>query len=60
MEMSALLTVAHFHHLPAVSMLVVSDKHILEEKSQWYWGGQELAESRTVALNLFIEFIKTT
>ena len=59
MEMSALLTVARFHQLPAVSVLVVSDKHVLEEQSQWHWGGQKLAESCTTVLNLFVEFIKT-
>lgn len=59
MEMSALLAVARFHQLPAVSLLVVSDRHVLEEKSQWHWGGQKLTESRAMVLNLFIEFIKT-
>lgn len=59
MEMSALLTVARFHQLPAVSVLVVSDKHVLEEQSQWHWGGRKLTESCATVVNLFVEFIKT-
>jgi uridine phosphorylase len=58
MEMSALLTVAAFHGLPAVCMLVVSDKHMLEPGSTWHWGGTELAARQASAFNLFVGFIK--
>lgn len=58
MEMSALLTVARFRSIPAVSLLVVSDKHVLEENGQWHWGGQELTGARRLALKLFVEWIK--
>jgi len=59
MEMSAMLAVARFHGLPAVSLLVASDKHVLDGKSTWHWGGQELATSRGRALKLFVRFIGT-
>jgi purine-nucleoside phosphorylase len=58
MEMSALLAVARFHQLPAVGLFVVSDKHSLEEESQWHWGGQKLTESHATALDLLVGFIK--
>jgi uridine phosphorylase len=58
MEMSSLLAVAKFHKLPAVGLLVVSDKHVLEEDYKWQWGGQHLADSRTRAITLFIKFIR--
>jgi len=57
MEMSAMLAVAQFHKLPAVSVLVVSDKHILKEQSEWNWGGQKLVEARAKMIRLFAEFI---
>jgi nucleoside phosphorylase len=58
MEMSALFTVANFYGLPAVCLLIVSDKHILEPGSKWRWGGEELAAKQVNALNLFVDFIK--
>lgn len=58
MEMSALLTVASFYSLPAVCMLVVSDKHNLEPGGKWHWGGQNLVAKQANALNLLVDFIK--
>lgn len=59
MEMSALLTVAAFHGLESVCLLVVSDKHQLDPNTAWNWGGAKLEESRVRVLNLFVEFIRT-
>jgi len=60
METSALLAAAQFYGLPAVCLLVVSDKHVLEEESQWHWGGTTLKESHANAVRLFTQFITTT
>ncbi|MBI4729509.1 MAG: hypothetical protein HY775_08430, partial [Acidobacteria bacterium] len=57
MEMSALLAVARYHRLSSVCLLVVSDKHDLEEGGEWRWGGHDLAVSREQALRLFTDFI---
>jgi len=57
MEMSALLTVAEFHNIPAVSLLVVSDKHELTDSGKWHWGGDILEKNRKIALELFVEFV---
>ena len=59
MEMSALLTVAGFYGLPAVCMLVVSDKHTLEPETQWHWGGEELNRNRSRAVELLVTFIRS-
>ncbi len=58
MEMSALLTVARYHQIPAVSLLVVSDKHDLKEGSQWHWGGETLQRNRKIAIDLLIGFMR--
>jgi uridine phosphorylase len=58
MEMSALLTVAEYHQIPAVCLLVVSDKHDLGENAQWHWGGEVLERNRKIAIETFIEFVR--
>jgi len=58
--MSALLTVAEFHNIPAVSLLVVSDKHELTDSGKWHWGGDILEKNREIALELFVEFVMET
>jgi uridine phosphorylase len=58
METSALLTVARYYQIPAVSLLMVSDKHNLEGEVPWTWGGEEMRERRLKAIDLFMEFAR--
>lgn len=47
MESSALLSVSKYYSIPAVSILLGSDKHPLSEKnSQWEWGNISFKEVR--------------
>jgi nucleoside phosphorylase len=56
MELSALLTVARHHEIPAVGLLVVSDKHDLEGESHWKWGAKDFRAQRLKAIDLLIGF----
>lgn len=60
MEMSALLTVARYHGIPAVGLLIVSDKHDLDGAKAWTWGGDEMRARRLEAVDLIIEFAKAS
>ncbi|MBE7547912.1 putative purine-nucleoside phosphorylase [Candidatus Kuenenia stuttgartiensis] len=60
METSALLTVAGFHKIPAIGMLIVSDKHNLENDAPWKWGGNGFAKNQCKAINLLVEFARNT
>ena len=59
MEMSALLTVSEYHYVPAMSVLVVSDVHQLEEGATWTWGELPRRASKKRILDLFLEYIKS-
>lgn len=59
MEVSALFTVAKYYHIPAVTLLVVSDTHELVDNGNWHWGGQKLDENRPAILKKYVEFIQT-
>jgi hypothetical protein len=48
--------VARFRQIPAVALLVVSDKHYLERAAHWSSGGQRFEAIRGTALQRFIEF----
>ena len=56
MEMSALLTVALHYGIPAVCLLVASDKHDLDGRTSWRWGGEDLARARKTAIELYVDF----
>lgn len=56
MEMSALLTVTRYHGIPAVGLLVVSDKHDLDGATPWTWGGDDMRARRLRAIDLMVEF----
>jgi uridine phosphorylase len=56
MEMSALLTAARFHNVPAVGLLVISDKHDLEGATPWTWDEDGMRAARERAIDLLIEF----
>ena len=56
MELSALLSVARHHGVPAVGLLVVSDKHDLEGEDPWRWGAKEYKAKRLQAVDLLIGF----
>jgi uridine phosphorylase len=58
MELSALLTVARYRAIPAVGLLVVSDKHDLDGNSRWTWGDDNFRERRLRAIDLLIEFAR--
>jgi uridine phosphorylase len=58
MEMSALLTVARYHTIPAVSLLVISDKHDLEGDTPWTWDKAGMREGRTRGIDLMIGFAR--
>ena len=60
MEMSAILTVARFHRVPAVGLLVVSDKHDLTETGGWTYGGAVYQANRQAAVEQFVEFVRAT
>ena len=57
MEMSALLTVSEYHHVPAMSVLVVSDVHQLEEGAMWKWGGVTRRASKKRILDLLLDYV---
>ena len=57
MEMSALLAVSEYHHVPAMSVLVVSDVHQLEENAAWEWGGETRRASKKRILDLLLDYI---
>lgn len=47
MESSALLSVSRYHSIPAVSILLCSDKHPLSENdTAWDWGNADFREIR--------------
>ncbi len=56
MEMSALLTVARYRNIPAVCLLVASDKHDLDGRTSWRWGGEDFARARNAAIELYVDF----
>jgi len=58
MELSALLTVARYRGIPAVGLLIVSDKHDLDGNSRWTWGDDGFPERRLRAVDLLIEFAR--
>lgn len=59
MEMSALLTVAQYHAVAAVGLLIVSDKHDLDGDTPWKWGGREMRAKRLRAIDLMIDFARS-
>jgi|SRR5690554_1759506 len=56
MESSALLAVCSYYKIPAVSILIVSDKHNLDNKENWNWGSRGFNNDRIKAIDLCIEF----
>jgi uridine phosphorylase len=56
MELSALLAAARYHAIPAVGLLIISDKHDLEGETPWRWGGGDMRAKRLRAIDLLIEF----
>lgn len=56
MEMSALLVAARYHGIPAVCLLVVSDKHDLEGDTPWTWHKEGMRAGRMRGIDLMIEF----
>lgn len=56
MESSALLAVCSYYKIPAVSILIVSDKHNLNEKENWNWGSESFNAHRKKAIDLCIKF----
>jgi uridine phosphorylase len=56
MEMSALLAGARYHAIPAVGLLVVSDKHDLEGDTPWTWDEPGMRAGRQRAIDLMIDF----
>jgi uridine phosphorylase len=58
MEMSAVLAAARHHEIPAVGLLVVSDKHDLEGDTPWEWGGEDMRASRLRAVDLIVDFAR--
>lgn len=58
METSALLTVARYYRIPAVSLHIVSDAHDLEGDRPWTWGDQDFKAKRLKAIDDFIEFVR--
>ena len=59
MEMSALLVVARYHSVPAVALLVISDKHDLDGDTPWTWDEEGMRAARMNAIDLMIEFAVT-
>ena len=46
-EASALMTVSKYYDIPAVTLLICSDKHPLHEgDEEWYWGNCGFKEKR--------------
>lgn len=58
MELSALLTVAQHHRIPAVGLLVVSGKHRLGGNRHWRHGAEQSDAKRRIALQRLVEFIQ--
>ena len=58
MELSAVLTVARYHRIPAVALLVISDKHDLEGVTPWTWGKDGMREGRERAIDLLVDFAR--
>ncbi len=56
MEMSALLTVTRHREIPAVCLLVASDKHDLDGRTSWRWGGEDFTRARNSAIELYVDF----
>ncbi|MGN0539442.1 MAG: nucleoside phosphorylase [Candidatus Fimenecus sp.] len=47
MEASALLAIARYYHMPAVAVLLCSDKHPMRENTlKWNWGNINFKETR--------------
>ncbi|MEM7345718.1 MAG: nucleoside phosphorylase [Chloroflexota bacterium] len=59
MGLSALLTVAAYRTIPAVGLLVISDKHHLNNKEDWKFGGKNFKEQRNLAIDALIDFAIT-
>ena len=59
METSALLSVCKYYHIPAVSILMVSDIHLLDDSKQWEWEINNLSEVKEKFIDLLIEYLKT-
>ena len=59
MEVSALFTVAQYHRIPAVALLIVSDTHELDENGDWHWGGKDLEDKCEIILRKYVDFIQT-
>ncbi|QTL97860.1 hypothetical protein GM661_07605 [Iocasia frigidifontis] len=57
MESSALLAVCSYYKIPAVSILIVSDKHNLDDKEDWNWGSKSFNNDRKKAIDLCIKFV---
>ena len=56
MELSGVLTVARYYRVPAVSLMVISDKHDLEGAIPWIWGKDGMREGRERAIDLLVDF----
>ena len=60
METSALLAVSRYYHMPAVSILLASDKHpITQEEPPWAWGSGSFQETRRRFVQKVVEFSLT-
>lgn len=59
MESSALLAVARYYDIPAVTLLLASDKHPLSlDETDWKWGNPDFSEIKKQFIKEIIEFAK--
>ncbi len=57
MESSALLSVCRFYDIPAVSILIVSDKHpISPDQGPWQWGKEDFSQTKRRFVDRVVDF----
>ncbi len=57
MEASALLSVARYFAMPAVAVLLCSDRHPLrEDEPAWAWGSEDFAQTRRCFVHRAVQF----
>jgi uridine phosphorylase len=59
METSAILSVAHYYKIPAVSILLVSDKHYLDDSVEWNWGDRNFEKRKGEFISMLINYFTT-
>lgn len=59
MEASAVLAVCNYYKVPAVAILLASDKHPLDAtEREWQWGSKGFKEKRIIFLDDIIDYVK--